>query len=370
MDLPAQPVVLLGDNGQGKSNLLEAIYLLATTRSWRTQTDGELIDWRATGESQPFTRIAGQVARQKDTLNLEIAVVSGSPVAMGEAPATGKRIRINGVPRRAIDLVGQVQMVLFGPQDIDLIQGSPQARRRYLDVALSLLDSRYMRSLSRYNRVLTQRNHLLRQIKAGLSHTNQLPFWNDELVATGSYVVWQRMITLQSLEQRALPVHQQLTNGEEQLQLAYKPSLSSIVEYPGIDVESLGQEFARRLATVQDKEISLGLSLLGPHRDDFVFLVNRRALGAYGSRGQQRTAVLSLRLAEVELVRERAGEPPILLLDDVLSELDKARRQQLRDTISLCPQTIVTAIDTLGFDDDMLRSALCLRVVGGKIAPL
>jgi DNA replication and repair protein RecF len=200
-----------------------------------------------------------------------------------------------------------------------------------------------------------------------MAQPNQLAFWDEAMASSGSYIILQRLLALAALEQKALPIHLQLTSGQEQLQLLYKPSLLEVTSQHQIDMDQLQYEFTRRLAANRTRETEAGMSLLGPHRDDFVFLANGRQLGIYGSRGQQRTTVLALRLAEVELVRERAGEPPILLLDDVMSELDEPRRKRLRETMTRCPQTIVTAIDQSAFDPDLLEAALCLRVVAGSI---
>jgi DNA replication and repair protein RecF len=370
LDLPAQPVILLGDNGQGKSNLLEAIYLLSTTRSWRSQVDAELIDWRYQEEGQAFARVVGALQRRDGALTLEVAILGEGPTGAGSPSTAGKRIKVNGSPKRAFDLVGQAQVVMFGPQDIDLVQGPPQSRRRYLDIALSLLDGRYMRALSRYNRVLAQRNQLLRQIKAGLARPSQLPFWNEELVNSGSFIIHQRIVSMASLEKFAAPIHLRLSGGSENLQLLYRSSLEPKLGASDVDIAALRANYADKLALVQEKELVLGVSLLGPHRDDFAFLINGRALAAYGSRGQQRTAVLALRLAEVEVVFQQVGEPPILLLDDVMSELDGPRRGHLREAIGRCSQSIITATDPSSLDDGLLANASRYRVVSGAISPL
>ncbi len=376
MELPTQAIVLVGDNGQGKSNLLEAVYYLATTRSWRAQTDRDLIDWRA-GEEQPvFARLVGQFARRHDALRVEVMLEEvAAPLNGGVAAGNGngrslsKRVRLNGTPKRAIDLVGQVQVVMFAPQDIDLAIGPPQGRRRYLDVTLSLLDARYLRSLSHYNRVLAQRNSLLRLVREGKARPNQLPFWDEEMLAAGSYLLGRRMKVLTVLQERGQPIHEQLTNGQEELRLEYRSSLAGLDELAEPSAESIRPIFAAQLAQARERELRYGASVLGPHRDDFSFIVNDRDVGTFGSRGQQRTAVLSLRLAETELVREWSGEDPILLLDDVMSELDAPRRHQVREAIGRSPQAIITATDLSTFEADFLASARLYRVTAGSLSP-
>ncbi len=345
--------------------------MLATTRSFRASSDRELIDWRAGEEGQPFARNVGEIVRRRDTLAVEIILQEEQAQGQnGNGRAVSKRIRINGVPHRAIDLIGQVQVVMFAPQDIDLVQGAPQLRRRYMDVTLSLLDPRYLRALSHYNRVLVQRNHLLRQLKEGRARPNQLPFWDQELTSGGSYLLSRRLALLQALQAHCLPVHRHLTAGKEDLALQYRPSLAGLAGCSQATPEETHCVFAEELAGVQQKELRYGVSLLGPHRDDFFFLVNGRDLGVYGSRGQQRTAVLSIRLAEAELVREWSGEAPILLLDDVMSELDLPRRRQIREAVGRSPQAILTTTDLGVFEPDFLASALVLRVEAGSLAPV
>ncbi|MCL4498903.1 MAG: DNA replication/repair protein RecF [Chloroflexi bacterium] len=369
--MPPKAIILIGDNGQGKSNLLEAIYYLATTRSWRAQSDRELIDWRATEEQPVFARIAGQFVRQRDTIRVEVVLQEEQAQSgNGAGRVVSKRIRINGAPKRAIDLVGQVQVVMFSPQDIDLVLGPPQGRRRYLDVTLSLLDARYLRSLSHYNRVLTQRNHLLRQIREGAARLSQLTFWDEELTAAGAYLLQRRLEVLSVLRERAGPVHRRLTDGQEELRFEYRSSLAGLTDLADRDAATIRQQFGAELSALREREVRSGMSLLGPHRDDFAFVVNDRDLAAFGSRGQQRTAVLSLRLAETELVQEWSGEPPILLLDDVMSELDAPRRHQVREAVARSPQAIISATDPGAFEAEFLASALRLRVSAGTIAPI
>jgi DNA replication and repair protein RecF len=365
--------LLVGDNAQGKSNLLEAVGYLATARSFRAGAERELIHWLAFQEAQPFARVVGQVERQSGPLKAEIVLVAAAAAGATPGPAAGpdgggelaapgapngpslvgdpqpgltKRLRLNGSPKRAADFVGQVNVVGFTPEDLELIAGSPSLRRRYLDVLLAQVDHLYYRALSRYNKVLVQRNHLLRLIAARQDDPAQLQFWNDELVTNGAYLTTARQAAVQALTGRAADVHQELTGGLERLLVVYRPSVP-----PGEG----------------DRELRQGVSLVGPHRDDLAFLADGVDMHTYGSRGQQRTVALSLKLAEVATVRAMSGEEPILLLDDIMSELDPDRRAWLLAAIAPEQQVILTATETEHFTPEFLMHATVCQVRAGAV---
>ncbi|MBE0415718.1 MAG: DNA replication/repair protein RecF [Dehalococcoidia bacterium] len=364
LELPSHLMVLQGDNAQGKTNLLEAIYLLATARSHRTATERELINWSAPREGLGIARLLAQVQKRGGNIRVEIAVMAAypSPEEVATAEPSGathvqKRIRINGIPRRASDLVGQINVVLFSSQDIDLIGGAPSLRRRYLDLTNSQVNSRYLRALQRYNKVLLQRNHLLRLIGERRAAADQLDFWDRELVGNGSYLINERQLMVAELNEFALPIHHQLTAEREKLGITYLPSVSVM-------------EFQDRLREVREKEVALGMSLVGPHRDDLAFLVNDVDMNVYGSRGQQRTIALSLKLAEARFMHTRVDDHPILLLDDVLSELDAARRHHLLGSIASYQQLVITTTDLDRFDSAFLAEAALFQVSEGRVRPL
>lgn len=398
-------VVLQGENAQGKTNLLEAVFLLATARSHRTTNDGELLCWTVLEEEMPYARLVGAFHGAAGPLAVEL-VVMGQPQGYPSAkftpsilsqskdeglrtgPAAGegqvsrvqKRLRINGVARRALDLLGQVPVVLFSPEEVDLVAGAPTLRRRYLDLLLSQLDPQYARTLQRYQRVLLQRNHLLRLIREGQASAAELAFWDDELVGTGSYLLRGRIEAIAVLEQEAQRIHAELTDGRERLGLAYQsalapesaepstkltPSILSLSKDEGLrtkaSLDAVSARFRAALAEVQRREIAQGQSVRGPHRDDLRFSVDGADMGVYGSRGQQRTAVLSLKLAEAAYLKQRLGEPPLLLLDDVLSELDETRRAYLLRAAARLPQCLITTTDP----STMLRASADPLVLGG-----
>lgn len=359
LDLPPSAVVLLGDNAQGKTNLLEAIYLLATARSHRGAAERELISWSTPGEGA--ARIFAVVERVRGGVEVEVAFRGeGSPA---EAAHFQKRIRINGIPRRAVDLVGQVNVVLFTAHDIDLIAGSPSLRRRYLDLTNCQIDPRYLRCLQRYNKVILQRNHLLRMIQERRAQADQLAFWDRELVESGSYIILQRWLTVAELDRLAQPIHRQLAAAEE-LRIAYVPSIE------GEELDSLRHHFEDRLKAVRSREIAYGMSVLGPHRDDLAFLINGVDMNVFGSRGQQRSIALSMKLAEASFMESRTGDHPILLLDDVLSELDAARRCHLLESVGSGQQVVITTTDLDRFDASFLAQAALFEVREGKIEPV
>ena len=354
LDLPSHLVVFQGDNAQGKTNLLEAIYILATAKSSHAAAERELINWFAVTEELSAARILAQIKKRGGDLQVEIALraVDPSPEAHVQ-----KRIRVNGVPRRAMDLVGQVNIVLFSCQDIDLIGGAPSQRRRYLDMTNSQTNPRYLRALQRYNKVLLQRNHLLKMVGERRADGNQLDFWDQELLEHGSYIIEQRQLLIAELNDLAQPIHRQLTAEREKLRIAYLPST-------GVT------DFRDRLRDIREKEVAQGISLIGPHRDDIAFFTGDVNMNVYSSRGQQRTIALSIKLAEARFMLSKTGDEPILLLDDMLSELDSIRRKQVLESIASYQQVVITNTDLDHFNPDFLAEATLFRVRGGSIEPL
>ena len=389
---PAEGVtVLRGDNGQGKSNVLEAVYVLATTRSLRAGSDRELVHWRARRDTIPFARLEASVVRADLDLHVEILIraeadatdasrsVAGTPTANGTVPDMSpvlKKIKVNGLPTRAVDLVGQVNVVLFTPDDVGLVAGPPVDRRRYLDITNSQVSGVYLRTLQRYNRVLVQRNHLLRQIRERRQRPEQLDFWNDELTAAGAQIVADRLKMVAAINRELDDVYRRLSGSEQALTIAYRPSSHGRIEAAATaacepsEPPAIAELYRARIEQVRGKEIEQGVSLVGPHRDDFSFLVDGVDLNTYGSRGQQRLAVLALKLAEGQYMRSQTGERPILLLDDVLSELDPARRSFVLSQAGREGQTIITATDFNDFSPAFLADAAVFQIDRGTATPV
>ena len=386
LDFPGRTILLQGDNAQGKTNLLEAIYYLATTRSPYAGAEHELVNWLAENQDLPHARLVAQVRKGDSSLRIEITLVKTQSLG-ANGPRYRKHIKVNGVNKRALDLVGQVNVVLFLPEDIDLVAGSPSGRRRYLDATLCQIDPRYCRTLQKYNRILTQRNHLLRTLREREGGLDQLLFWDRSLVENGAYLVARRQDVISELDRLAQAIHLELTGQKERLRLRYEPSFDpshspspdyqlplelDLASEPGIHQlgTHLGQvteAFRAQLREIRGREILQGMSLIGPHRDDLRFSVGGIDLTIYGSRGQQRTAALTLKLAEVKLIGQEVGEQPILLLDDVMSELDDARRGYLMRMIDGAQQAILTTTDLKAYSTEFLAETTLLRVREGRI---
>jgi DNA replication and repair protein RecF len=385
LDFSSMVTVIRGGNAQGKTNLLEAIYYLATAESPRARTDRELINWLANEEPIPFARLEGRVEGSEELRELSIVILINDDRLQ-------KEIRVNGVTRRTTALAGQLKVLLFMPEDIDLIAGSPDARRRYLDMAISQLDRRYARSLRTYNRVLVQRNSLLRQLRERQGNPQQLEFWDERLTEQGSQIVATRLATVESLHELLQDVHPRLTGGAERLHLLYRSSLpledaNGLVAYRQLRLEAPSSRsegaqretpseagikavFRRQLQERRPEEIERGMTIMGPHRDDVRFLVGGVDMCVYGSRGQQRTIAVSLKLAELQLIRSETGQEPILLLDDVMSELDEDRRRYLLDSVHGDQQVIITTTDLDAFDQAFLEQATAWTINEGGFEPL
>jgi DNA replication and repair protein RecF len=271
---------------------------------------------------------------------------------------------------------------MFLPQDVDTVGGSPGGRRRYLDNALTQVDVDYARAVDRYTDVLSQRNALLKQLQEAGGDPDQLAYWDDQLAADGAAITLKRRIALDELSRLAEGIHRDLTGGQADLRLRYQPAFDSArspaAEYQialSLDVPAAGIADSRRAeaafhAQLQERraeEIGAGMTLIGPHRDDFRFISDQIDLGTYGSRGQQRTAILALKLAEVEWIRSQVGDWPILLLDEVMAELDAHRRAYLLARLDSVSQSLTTTTDPTIFGQDYRTRAKSLRVTAGRI---
>ncbi len=367
LDLIPQTILIYGDNAQGKTTLLEAIYYLATSRSPQTSSDRELINWMADKQDPaPYARLETEVVRGEQARQVDIALQK-EPVG---GPGGGrfrlrKQIRVDQAARRALDLVGQINVVLFQPQDVELVDGSPSGRRRYLDVTLCQVNPTYCRSLSRYKRVMSERNALLKQWDERRVDPDELAYWDEQLVRYGVVVVIARRDAVRELGQRAGDLHYQLSGGQERLELVYQPSFDPGAEEDG---QALEAAYRAELKRRRRDETARGVTLIGPHRDEMCFVSNGEIdLRTYGSRGQQRTAVIALKLAEVAWMRQRTGEWPILLLDEVLAELDVNRRNFLLAQVNGIEQTLITTTDPHLFDPHFLSESWVLRVNQGRV---
>ena len=363
---------MLGDNAQGKTNLLEAIYLLAVMRSPRTASDGELIAWSA--PAPPVARVAGVGVGSEGDIEVEIAIAArlgadGSVLqAKAGAPLVGKRVRRNGIARRAGDVVGAIPAVLFTTLDIAIITGSPGTRRRYLDFTVAQSDRRYARALSRYDKAVAQRNALLKRIAKGQASMQELEPWDDAVVEEGGTIIAGRARVIAELAAIAPPYQTRLAAGRgERLEITYAPALAQAA-FEGESVEAARAALRAALRRLRPRESGAGTTLAGPHRDDVLFTLDGHAAGSYGSRAQQRSLALALRLAEAEVLRERRGEEPILLLDDVFSELDDQRREAVMEATKGAEQLILTGTDPTHIPAGQSPAARW-RIVEGQLSP-
>ncbi|MDQ4100184.1 MAG: DNA replication and repair protein RecF [Chloroflexota bacterium] len=379
LTIPPTGYRLIGRNASGKTTLLEAIVVLSTTRSPRTQSDRELINWKS-GEAYgvpPFARLDAEVGTQRDRHRIEIGVQVDPQQRSGAI----KTFKYDGQRVRAHDMVGTVKAVLFSPDDLSLVSGPPAERRRHLDLLLSLLDRDYLRALSRYNRLLAQRNGLLKSMMRNRAdprskHTaTELAFWDEAIIAEGAYVVAARTHQIARLSESVRCQSERLT-AEAGLALTYLPRLD------GIETDAVGghphqlsesttavaARYERQLLEARADEIRRGVTLLGPHRDDVGFEIDGRSLAQFGSRGQQRLGVVALKLGEAALIAEQTGDLPVLLLDDVLSELDEEHRQRLVQAVTTPGyQLLITSTDVGTLSDPAIADLPLARVDSGAV---
>ncbi|MCB8962837.1 MAG: DNA replication/repair protein RecF [Ardenticatenales bacterium] len=385
LDLPAGPILLHGDNAQGKTNFLEAIWYLATTRSPQADQDIQLINWTASETAEPIVvgRLIATVEAGGALGRIEVRLIRER---QGERLSFRREVLINGKKVRLMDLLGHLRVVLFLPQDINLIDGAPALRRRYLDITLCQTDQQYCRALSQYNKILEQRNALLRQIGETGRGRELLPIYNDQLTEYGAILFVRRARFLQFLARQAQRVHyEQLTEGKETIRLHYLPRLEPVrtreltleeaqpfIETADWLAASEPQTVAARLAAAliasEEQDVLRQRTNVGPHRDDWRFWVNRRSLSSFGSRGQQRTALLALKLAEISWFAEVTGETPILLLDEVVAELDGRRRDLLLQTVAAVSQSILTATEPGMFTAEFIAGATTIEVRQGQLS--
>ena len=331
--------VFRGANAQGKSNLLEAVAMLALTKSTRAEQERDVVRFASLADT-PYTRITGIAERQGGgpvEVQIDMAL---APADRRDALVFQKRVRVDGVPKAAGQAVGAIAAVLFSADDLGIVTGSPANRRRYLDVLLSQADRSYLRALQGYQRVVTQRNQLLRRIREGLARTPELAYWDGELCRLGALVTITRRDAVAALAQEGAGAYAAMAPDDGGFEAAYAPSIDG-----GGTAEEAAAHALGLLAERRDREVQMAQSLVGPHRDDLLLTVGGLDVGQFGSRGQVRTAALSLRLAEAAYLRTALGEEPVLLLDDVLSELDGQRRQHVLEAACRAEQSLVTVVE-------------------------
>lgn len=365
LDFPRDVALVVGGNAQGKSNLLEAIYLLATMRSTRVETDAQLIRRDAMTDVLPAARVVGEVSTANGPLKIEVTIVA-RPGSVG--PIATKTVKVNGVARRLSDATGRLTAVLFTAEDLEMIGGSPSLRRRYLDLTLTQIDPKYSRARSHFERVLTQRNSLLKRIREGLASTSELEFWDEQLATDGAVLLHTRAGAVNRIAELARNAHADLAPGEV-LVIEYQPKLDRAGKLAEAGEEDIREAYLRALSASVARDTGAGMTTQGPHRDDITFTLDGLGAAGFASRAQQRTIALSLRLAETQLMRERRGESPVLLLDDILSEMDAARRRSVLGALGVGEQMLVTGTDWDRFPAEFVSAASLLEVESGSVRP-
>lgn len=358
LEFAAGPHLIVGPNAAGKTSLLEAIVLLSWGRSHRTSTDSELIRWGA-----DVARVEGRAGPETIEVALSRSGIGGS--------GARKRIRVNGVARRAPALVGLLRTVLFAPEEMLLVVGSPGLRRAAIDQLAGQRSAAYLRDLATYTRTLQQRNSLLRAIREEQAARAELRFWDGTFLEAGAAIVEARLQLLQDLAAPLAAAHAEIAPEEAAVAaLAIRYATNA----PALPGESPRDALARRLVETAEKEVWNGSTLVGPHRDDVIFELGGRDLAGFASRGQQRTAILAFKLAELDLLTAQDGRPPLLLLDDVFSELDPERRSHLVRRIAELPQSFVTTTTLADLDAGLVTAATPWEVTaegpgGARLTP-
>ncbi|MDN7228563.1 DNA replication/repair protein RecF [Planococcus liqunii] len=352
LDLSFSPEinVFIGENAQGKTNIMESLYVLSMAKSHRTTNDKELIRWNA-----DYGKIKGDVFRKYGKLPLEITLSK-----------KGKKAKVNHLEQRRLsDYIGQLNVVMFAPEDLNLVKGSPQIRRRFIDMEIGQISPVYLHDLLTYQKLLKQRNHILKQ-NYGKQAINDVMFdvYTEQFIEAAVKIIQKRYQFMELLQKWAEPIHHGISRGLEQLQICYQPISGLKPEWTPTEMASFLEQ---KLAEVRKREIERGLTLVGPHRDELQFLVNGYDVQTYGSQGQQRTTALSLKLAEIELIKQEVGEAPVLLLDDVLSELDDYRQSHLLNTIHGSVQTFVTTTNVDGIQHETIQNARLFEVSQGMV---
>jgi DNA replication and repair protein RecF len=333
--------VFIGANGQGKTNLLEAVAMLALSSSPRARRESELV-----GPLGPGSRIEAEVDSGALTRELAISLHV-------EGERTRRVIEVDGARRRAFDLPGNFRVTLFWPDDLGLVKAGPELRRRFMNQMLVQVEPGYARALAGLRRVLEQRNSLLKRIAAGEGGEDTLDAWNEELVRVSTEIVDARVKATSELQPVAARCHRQIAAGER-LEIRYQGP-----------PENLAQAVQNSLA----EDLRRGSTSVGPHRDDLLVLLDGQEARSFASQGQQRTAVVSLKLAEAALLENRAGERPVLLLDDVLSELDGERRAALLNEVATGGQVVITSVEAGPFPPELIARAMVWTVEAGRIQP-
>lgn len=380
IDIPQRVVLLTGANAQGKTSVLEAIYFLAAFTSFQTHVDRQIVNFHeAKKNTLAVTRLVADYQRGKSKHRMEVRLILEPTGINGQR--LRKEILLDGVKKAANEVIGHFNAVVFVPQMSQIIEGAPDDRRRYLNLALAQSTPAYARVLSEYNQALTQRNALLKMLSERGGNSDQLEVWDDALTRLGAQLIMWRIEAVRQIERLASRVHHELTHGSEILRLAYEPAydplpkpsgqiglkLDTVIDRSHLELDEIQAGFRARLKELRSEEIARGVTTIGPHRDELRFLANNIDLGDYGSRGQVRTVLLALKLAEVNWMKDRTGEWPVILLDEVMAELDAQRRADLLKYVGESEQVLFTTTDLNLYEPDFVEKAEVWKVESGKV---
>lgn len=345
LDLNSKKVLIIGKNAQGKTNILESIYLLSTLKSPRTSNNLELINF------------------VENKVEISADIKKNTEIELAFSYDTGKKreIKINKLKTKPREFKSVFKTVLFSTQDLLLIRGTPQDRRDWLDFAISQIYPAYDDRLTKYNKIRVQKNNFLKDYNR---NDILLDVYNEQLTILGSNIIYLRKKFLQELEKIAREKHTAISGSEN---LTIKYYCNFLDEETDLEIEEISVKFRQKLEARKTDEIQRGQTLVGPHRDDIIFYIDAKEGTKFASQGQQRTIVLALKLAELDTIKQKTGEYPVLLLDDVLAELDDIRQNYLLKTIDKNTQTIITSVDTLLFDEKFLDDVIIYKIEDGRI---
>lgn len=382
MDVPRRILLLMGSNAQGKTSLLEAIYYLATFTSFHTMSDKQLLNFVATNEDLTVARLVASYMRGDRQHKLEVRLIQDSNGNGGSR--LRKEVLLDGVKTPVTQVVGHFNAVIFLPQMTRILEGGPEERRRYLNLASAQADPFFTQALSEYNQAVTQRNALLKLLAERGGDASQLDYWDEVITSRGARILQSRILAIQEIEQLAIRIHEQLSGSKEVIRLLYQPSydplpksegqfslpMQTSAQRDGFTLKQLQQGFAEKLKQIRNEEIARGVTTIGPHRDEMRVICNGIDLTDFGSRGQLRTAILSLKLAEVDWLKQKTTQWPVLLLDETLAELDVDRRYFLLNTLEKAEQAILTTTDLNLFTTSFVEKCERWQISSGSVSVL
>ena len=378
IEFDPQFTLLFGENAQGKTSLLEAVHLMSILTSPIAGNDKEMVHLASHDEEIPVGRLVSVINKKGKNHTIEIRLVLQK--TRSGSVRIRKQVLIDGVRKKLFDAVGFFNSVLFLPQTMRIVEDGPDQRRRYLDQTLSQVFPGYVKALDKFQKGVLKRNALLKQLFETGGDQNQLLYWDRMIAENAAVLIKLRTQTVFELQDRVRDKYFQLTQGKETLDILYDPSfdpgqgLKPQMNITGLKyqtfklgLDEIAEEYEKRLLKLRRDEINRGVTIIGPHRDDMVFMINGVDLGIYGSRGQIRSAVMALKFCEMEWLEEKTGEMPVLLLDETLAELDKNRRDDLLKVLDNGGQVILTTADLDLFSEEFTNKCKVLEIKMGKI---